>query len=183
MSVTASNLVLGPANLYFGVVGAVEPTDALAVPASGIWTPVGATQNGVSLTVKQAWTQLDVDQIVDIPESRIKSRSLVIATDLAELTLANLTLALNGGTTATAAQTATYTPDSGNSANTPKYSALLIDGIAPNGKTRRIIVRKALSTKDVAFKYEASKQSVYGVEFTAHWVSAGTTPFVIMDAQ
>lgn len=182
MAVTTSNLVLGPANLYFALVGATEPVDAISAPASGIWTPVGSTLNGVSLTVKQSFTALDADQLVDTPESRLKSRSFLVATDLAELTLANLTLALNGGTTTTAAQTSTYSPATGNSAVSPTYAALLIDGIAPGGKTRRIIIRKALSTKDVTFKYEAAKQSVFGVEFTAHWVDSTKTPFVIIDA-
>lgn len=182
MAVTTANLVLGPANIYYGLVGATEPADAVAVPASGSWTPVGGTLNGVSLTVKQSYTPLDIDQIIDVPESRIKSRSFVVATDLAELTLANLQLALNGGTTVSAGAVSTYTPSSGNSAVSPTYAALIIDGIAPNGKARRIIVRKALSTKDVAFKYESAKQSVYGVEFTAHYVNGTTTPFVIIDA-
>lgn len=180
MAVTTSNLVLGPGSISFAPVGTTEPISAVSVPASG-WTNVGATTDGVTLTVNQEFTELEVDQIVDIPESRLVKRSFTVETNLAELTLENLKLALNGGTISSTGGSSTYAPANGNSATSPGYVALLIDGIAPGGKKRRIIVRKALSTDDVEFAYNKEDQSVYSVTFTAHFVSDAVSPFLIID--
>lgn len=180
MAVTTSNLVLGPGSISYGVVGAAEPADAIVAPGVG-WTNVGATTDGVTLTVKQEFTEIAVDQVIDIVESRQTKRSFTVSTNLAELTLDNLKLALNGGVISETTGEATYTPNGGNSGTPSGYVALLIDGIAPSGKARRIIVRKALSTDDVEFAYNKEDQSVYSVTFTAHYVADGTAPFLIID--
>lgn len=182
MATNVSNLVLGTATIYAGAVGATEPVDAVAAPAVA-WTDLGATTDGVTLTVNQEFTELEADQIVDIPGSRLIKRSFTIETNLAELTLDNLKLALNGGTVTTVAGKGTYTPTVVATVNEPVYTALLIDGAAPNGKRRRIIVRKALSTDDIEFAYNKEDQAVYSVSFTAHYVSGTVAPFVVIDEQ
>lgn len=182
MAVTTTNLVLGSARIYSGLVGAVEPVDSLAVPSSAVWTDLGGTKDGVNLTVQQKFANLDVDQIVDLVDQRVTSRGFIVETHAAELTLENLKLAMNGGTVTTLAQVKTFTPDVTNNSTLANYSALIIDGQAPNGKARRIIVRKALVTKDVSFSYKAGDQSVYTLSFEAHYVDGIKSPFVIMDA-
>jgi hypothetical protein len=179
MATTTANLVQGPATLYFGAFGAVEPVDAVAVPASAVWKDAGATKDGVNLTIEQEYVELEVDQLADIPGQRLVKRTITIETNLAENTLENLKNALNGGTT-----TATsYTPGTGAlSGAEPTYSALVIDGVGPSGKNRRIFVRKVLSTDNVEFSYAKGDQSVYAVTFTAHYVSSSIDPFKIIDA-
>lgn len=185
MSTNASNLVLGSANLYVAPFGASEATittlSSLGVAPSGAWTDLGATTDGVTLTVNQEFTELAVDQVVDVVGNRLTKRSFQISTNLAELTLANLQLAMNGGAVATGTGTSTFTPATATNAD-PTYQALIIDGTAPNGKPRRIIVRKALSTDNVEFVYKKDEQSVYSVTFTAHYVSGSTQPFIVVDA-
>lgn len=180
MATNVSNLVLGPASLYWGVVGATEPADAAVAPAVA-WTDLGLTQDGVTLTVDQEFTEIEADQIIDIAGSRLTKRSFTVETNLAELTLDNLKLALNGGTVATVTNTSTYTPTVVASTGEPSYVALMIDGVAPNGKKRRIIIRKALSTGGVEFAYNKEDQAVYSVTFTAHYVSGSVAPFLVMD--
>lgn len=186
MAATVSNLVLGSANLYvasFGVSeAAIVSLSSLSAPVTAPgWTDLGATSDGVTLTVNQEFTELAADQIIDIPGNRLTKRSFQVATNLAELTLANLQLAMNGGSVATAGGTSTFTPAAGSNAE-PAYSALVIDGIAPGGKPRRVIVRKALSTDNVEFVYKKDEQSVFSVTFTAHYVNATTAPFIVVDA-
>lgn len=183
MAVTTTNLIAGPANIYYGVVGATEPTDAITAPASATWTSLGGTKDGVNLTVQQKFVNLDVDQIIDLVEQRQTDRGFLVETHAAELTLENLKLGLNGGTVSTAGQTKTFDPGQIVPGSVPNYAALIIDGLAPNGKARRIIVRKALATKDVQFAYKSGAQSVYTLSFEAHYVSGTTSPFIIMDAQ
>lgn len=179
MATISANLVQGPANLYFGAFGAVEPVDAVVVPASAVWKDAGATKDGVNITIEQEFVQLEVDQLADIPGQRLVKRTIKIETNLAELTLENLKTALNGGTAAATS----YTPGTGVlSGQEPTYSALLIDGVGPSGKNRRIVVRKVLSTDNVEFSYAKGDQSVYAVTFTSHYVSNTILPYSITDA-
>jgi len=184
MSVTTANLVLGPATLYSGAFGATEPADSAVntTPAGSAWTDVGGTNGGLTLTINQTYTELEVDQVVDSVGRRLTKRELDITTELAEPTLNNLSLVLNGGTQATGAGYATYDPITATSATQPTYIALLMDGWAPGGTfKRRAVLRKCLSTAKVAFLYAKDKQNVFGVTWNAHYVSNSITPFHIVD--
>lgn len=185
MSATVSNLVLGSANLYAAPFGTTETglttLSSLSTAPTGGWVDLGASKDGVTLTVNQEFTELEVDQVIDVAGNRLTKRSFQISTNLAELTLANLQLAMNGGATATGTGTATFTPATATNAE-PTYTALVIDGVAPGGKPRRIIVRKALSTDNVEFAYKKDEQAVFSVTFTAHYVSGTVSPFIIVDA-
>ncbi|MGH8571195.1 MAG: hypothetical protein ACREX8_01290, partial [Gammaproteobacteria bacterium] len=126
MAVTATNLILGPGSLYTGVFGVAEPADtAVASPPGAGWTDVGGTSDGVTLTVNQEFTELAVDQIVDVPGRRLTKRDMTIGTNLAEPTLDNLVVAMNGGTTATGAGFKSLEPAFATSATQPTYKAVL----------------------------------------------------------
>ena len=184
MAVTATNLVQGPATLYSGAFGALEPTDATVntTPPASSWTDVGGTDGGVKLTIAQSYTELDVDQIVDRVGSRLTKRDFTVETSMAEPTLANLSLALNGGTSASAAGYASFEPSFASSATQPTYKALLFDGWAPGGTfNRRVIVRKALSTDAIDLDYTKEKKTMYSVKFSGHYVSASIAPIHVVD--
>ncbi|MEU6365770.1 hypothetical protein ABZ876_08435 [Streptomyces sp. NPDC046931] len=185
MAVTATNLVQGPATLYSGAFGATEPADAAVntAPPASSWTDVGGTDGGVKLTIDQSYVELEVDQIVDRVGSRLTKRNFTVETSMAEPTLANLSLALNGGTSASAAGYASFEPSFASSATQPTYKALLFDGWAPgtSGFIRRVIVRKALSTDAVDLDYTKDKKTMYGVKFSGHYVSASIAPIHIVD--
>lgn len=184
MSVTATNLVQGPATLYTGAFGATEPADAAVntTPPASSWTDVGGTQGGLKLSIDQNYTELEVDQIVDRVGSRLTKREFTVETAMAEVTLTNLSLALNGGTSASAAGYASFEPSFASSATQPTYKALLFDGWAPGGTfNRRVIVRKALSTDTTELDYTKDKQTLFGVKFSGHYVSASIAPIHIVD--
>jgi hypothetical protein len=183
MSVTTTNLIMGPATLYSGAFGATEPADAAvnATPAVSAWTDTGGTNGGVKLTVDQKYTELTVDQIVDRVGSRLTNREFTVETDLAEATLTNLSLALNGGTAATGSGFASFEPNYASSASQPTYVAVLLDGYAPSSLRRRVIVRKALSTAKVESSYTKDKQTFIPVTFTGHYVSSSIAPIHVVD--
>jgi len=184
MAVVATNLVQGPATLYSGAFGATEPADTAvnATPPSSSWTDVGGTQDGLKLTIDQSYAELEVDQVVDRVGSRLTKRDFTLETSMAEPTLANLSLALNGGTSASGAGWASFEPAFASSATQPTYKALLFDGWAPGGAfNRRCVVRKALSTDAVEIGYTKDKQTLYGVKFNGHYVSASIAPIHITD--
>jgi hypothetical protein len=182
ISVTASNLTLGPGTLFHGLETAADPADLNTDPAAPDFTDVGGTSDGVTLSIEQEYTELTVDQIVDRVGSRLTSRTMTIATNLAEPTLENLSLVLNGGGTVTpGAGSKTFEPSNDTSATQPTYCKLVFDGIAPGGGRRRVIGRRMLSTESVEFAYSKDEQTVFSVTFTGHFVSASVPPFAVID--
>lgn len=184
-NVTATDLTQGPGMLFTAAFGATEPADSTvntALPAS-TWTAVGGTQDGLKLTVDQAWAELEVDQLVTTSGRRMTKQDYMVETTLAEPTLENLALALNGGTTVTSSGYSTWEPDyNATSATQPTYKALALDGWAPGGNyTRRVYVRKAISTDGIEVAYTKEKQTVFSVKFGAHWVSDSIAPIHIVD--
>jgi hypothetical protein len=188
MSVTGTNLIQGPGELYTGDFGAAEPADSAVntSPSASVWTDVGATKDGVTLNVTQEYAELEVDQLVDVPERRLTKRDFQVMTNMAEPTLENLALALNGGTVTSSSAYKTYDPDDASSATQPTYKALLFRGYAPRtalGATmrRNVIVRKVLSIQGVEAPYKKDDQTLFPVTFGAHWVSSSVKPFRIID--
>lgn len=185
MAVVTTNLVQGPATLYTGAFGATEPADSAVntTPQASAWTDLGGTQDGVKLAVNQTYGELDVDQITVRVGSRLTKVDFTIETTLAEATLTNLSLVLNGGTSASGSGWASYEPLVTSSATQPNYIALLFDGWAPGASPfrRRIIGRKMLSTDNIEVAYTKDKQTVYSAKWAGHYVSSAIAPFHVAD--
>lgn len=177
MSVSTTNLIQGPATLYTGLVGATEPIDTAlnTAPATG-WTDMGGTTGGVTLTVGTTLTMLDVDQILDPVGDVITARSIQLATSLAEATLLNLARSMNLADAAVVAGTTpvglTLEPVGDVTSFTPVYRAFILDGIAPGGFRRRVIIRKAIQTAASALPHSPTAQTVIPVTFRATYVSS-----------
>lgn len=177
MPVTSTNLIQGPATLYTGIFGATEPATIATTPATG-WTDVGGTKDGVELGIADEYAVLDVDQIIYEIARRRTKRVVTVKTSLAEATLANLALSVAN----TAPVANVLTADDTVTAFAPAYGAVLLDGIAPGGFRRRVIVRKTLPTDSVGIAYKKDGQTLIPVTWTGHWVSTSIPPFKIEDA-
>jgi len=133
--------------------------------------------------VDNTYTQQNVDQLVDPVGARLTKRAISVTTQLAEATLQNLSLALNG--------LLTISPQSGystamlqttTSATQPEYTSLIIDGWAPTTGTtetscrRRAILYKGLTQSKISMEYDMQKNAVYSVVWTAYWVSPSISP-------
>lgn len=186
MAVTTTNLAMGPGDLYIGAFGAAEPADTTiglgGAPLLTDWTPVGGTLGGISMTITQTFKELEVDQLVETPERRVTKREASFKTQLAEVTFANLTLALNSGTTTTATGIDTYVPSNVNSGSAPNYKAAIFDGFGGAGARRRVILRKVLSTENVDIAASKDGQTAYPVTFSSHYVSASIPSYKIVQA-
>ena len=194
MAVTASNLVLGPASMYVAPFGTAEPTDASVTPngyltpPGGAWVDVGGTEGGVSFEADTKYTDLAVDQIIMNVGARLTELSMMVTTKLSEVTLGNLTTALNSITSSgsgTGYSTTDITVTS--AASQPTYAAIIIHGWAPLLSTgapalRRITIRKVLSQAKVALMYDKKTQASYSTTFNAFFVSNSINPVHIVDA-
>jgi len=187
MAVTVTNLTLGPGELFRGEFGAAEPTDTeintdmSAVASAADWADMGGTQGGITLELNQEYTELEVDQVVDIPGRRLTKREFKINSNLAEPTLENFQLAANGGTITEAAGSRAYEPSMDDSGDTPTYSALVFDGYGPNSLKRRVIARRVLNVASVGQEYMKDSQTLFPVEFSCHYVTKAIRPFRYID--
>lgn len=183
MSVTVTDLTQGPATLYRGVFGATEPLESAvnATPAASAWTDLGGTVDGAKLVIKQNYSMLKVDQLVDVPGSRLDTREITIETQMAEPTLENLQYSLNGGTISTGAGWEAYEPIDSDAATQPTYSALLLHGWV--GTLRRMVVlRRVLSVEGNELEYKKDGQTMFKVKIQAFYVSPSIRPFRVVDA-
>ena len=183
MTVTASNFLAGPGELFIAAFGATEPADSdvsETFAASG-WTSLGGTQDGVTFAHEREFFELECDQIVEVPESRETKRVTTVKTNLAEVTLDNLRYTLNGGTVAASASYSTYEPDDSGASSAPTYWALCFVGKSPGGLNRRIFVRKTLSVESVESAYKKGEQTLYPVTWKCHYVSPNIKPWRYVD--
>lgn len=188
MSVNVLNLAQGPGALYIGDFGATEPADAAinSAPAASAWDDAGGTLGGTTVTINQEFSELMVDQIVDVVGRRLTKRDTQIQTQMAEVTLENLQRAANDGAIATGGNWAKFAPSNVSAATQPTYRALLFDAYAPgsNGPTilrRRIIARKVLAIANIGAPHAKDAQTVFPVTWGTHYVSDVIEPYVVVD--
>jgi len=172
MSGNPNNVVSGAGKLYVAVLGAVEPTDAsmspYTPPDSTVWTDVGDTTGGIVWEDDLPSTDLTVDQRLRPIGARYTSGTwaTTITVTMAEATLANFALALNGLVTSTTGTGwSKQEPIVGGLPPVPTYIAVMTDGSAPGGFKRRLIGRKALSKPKVQ-KTFAQDGKISGVQAT-----------------
>jgi len=183
MTITPYNLVQGPSDLYIAPFGSAEPTDANATVNAGlpggVWIGVGGTDADVTMEIDVTIDDLKVDQLIDPVGGRVTDRQITLKTALREVTLANMTNAVNSMVTTTVnASYSTQDPITASNATQPSYSALIFDTWAPTLSTgqparRRVIIRKVLSMPKVQLIGGKGKNALYDCTWKAYYVSAG----------
>jgi hypothetical protein len=181
----AQNLVMGPGTLYLADFDAAEPADAdvASPPSSAVWYNVGGTLGGITVNFNQTYTNLAMDQVVDVAGRRLTERDVQFQTQMAENTFESLRYALNDGEITTGSGFRVYEPAFTDSATQPSYRALILDGWAPGAaqQRRRFVARRVLSIAAVGIPYSKDGQAVIPVTFGAHYVNANTVPYRVID--
>lgn len=174
MTVTVTNLLAGPAtSVWVGDSGVTEPATIDAAPGVG-FRDVGGTTGGLRLISDREFFRLEVDQVPGRVGSEQTNEDFSVQTSLAEATLENYALVTNAKDTdvdTTVAGEKRLGLGKADLGAAPNYRCLIIDGRAPNGKKRRVIVRRVLSTASVETPMQRGGQTVYPVTWTAHYVS------------
>lgn len=180
MPVTTTNLTAGAGTIYRGAFGSTEPTGS-AAPAAP-FADLGATTDGVTVSVSVDFLELEVDQLIETPERRVTKRETQIATNLAETTLDNMAFTNNVDAPAAAvAGVRTLELPGDLSGYRPTYASLIFDGPGVAGGVSRVIGRKMLSTEGTEFAYQKDSERVYSVTWTAHYVSPAVKSVRYMD--
>lgn len=185
------NTVRGPANIWVAALGTTEPAQTNAAliqdPGAG-WSFMGATQGGCTWEDDQTVTGTRVDQAIDEIGGNVTARKIMVTFSVAEATLANLYLALNRfGSLTVGTGINVYTPGQPSGGSIPGYSAILVDGFAPQltgggGARRRAIFRKLLNTSGkVGMDNDPTKNGLVAFAMQGYMVSPTIDPYVTMD--
>lgn len=187
MAVTTTNLIQGPANLWIAPFGSAEPLDtAILTTPTTPWIDLGGTQDGVEVSIEVSTSDLDADQVLDVPGTTITGRKITVGTNLAEPTLLNFARFMNVADTLVTAGTGnvanTFEPSSSILGFQPVYRALLLDGIAPGGFRRRIVFRRTVQSGTAKMAYKKGDQTLVPMEWTAYFVSSSIGPIRVSDS-
>ena len=184
MAGTPTNVFGGPVEVFVGPVGATEPSADTLDTLDVAWKPTGFTTGGVRQNVSAEYATYEVDQVTMPVGHRIRSRSITVATTLAEATLDNMALAQ--------AQAASQVTTSGTGKSyemaaddvtaSPDYSAVLLRGPGPNGRTRVAVYRKCLPTESVQTESNKTDATGVPVTWTACYVSESIRPFRVIES-
>lgn len=170
MTVTVTNALLGPVEVWHGATGATEPVDAATAPGVG-WTDLGGTNGGATLTFMQGFSNIEFDQITMPAGSRRSSQGATVQANLAEITLDNLRVALNDLAVPTDPTELEFGGEDITN-DEPDYAAILLRGSAPGGGPRMWVVRRTLSTENIGTAYQKDGQTLVPVTWTAYYVSS-----------
>jgi len=189
MSLTVTNLIQGPARMYYGDVGASEPLASAAMnttPPTSSWNEFGFTTDGIAVAVEMDWEEMTADQVPDVLGYRMSKRAAKVTTTVSEPTLDNLKIIMNGGTITSGSGVRQYTPDNSDTAYRPTPKAILVDGDAPDSaagarKRRRVIIRKAVNIGNIEEARKKDEKAGYEVELAGLYVSDTIEPFIYND--
>lgn len=101
------NFIRGAARLMYATISQAFPASIAEIinlstlAAMAGWNDLGATKTGVQVTVNNSEETFDVDQILGDIDSRPSAWDVQVTSQLAEMSLARLQLAWEGGTIAT----------------------------------------------------------------------------------
>jgi hypothetical protein len=178
MGVTVTNLLQGPAEMFVGAFGALEPTAPGDELDPAIWRDLGGTNDGVAVAIETTWAELSVDQVLDIPHQTPTKRVATLKTNLAEPTLANWAVAQN----APEPVDGRFEPATDGSEFVTLYRSVLLRGAADStGAPRLVIVRRAIQIDATESSYKKDGQTLLPVNFASHWVSRSVAPYAIIE--
>lgn len=183
MTITTSNMMIGPGRLRYATFG----TDDTAIIAGGStpvwtnWSDAGSTDGGCSMSIAKTYANHTIDQTADWVASTITERHATLQTSVVESgDLSKLNLVNNGGVNASPnASWTSYTPNTDLIATQETYIALAVEAKTLAGKSRIIVIRKALNVDSVAFDFKKDAKTMYALSIAGHFVSDALAPFVV----
>jgi hypothetical protein len=194
VNVDDNNFIRGAARLLWAGTTVAFPTtiadiiNVCTYDAMTGWNDLGATKTGITVTYNNDEETFDIDQIIGDIDSRPTTQDVSVATALAEMTLARLQIAWEGGTITSVtsggqseSQMGVGTP----ATYTKRRLAVLFQ--KANGKIRAHVFRKVQRSPveaAIAFNKTGEQQSV-PIRFRAladtSITSVDTRYFLIMD--
>ncbi|WP_027947218.1 hypothetical protein [Amycolatopsis taiwanensis] len=170
-----AKVLVGQAAMYLQPYNAASPATLpedivpLGTPWGGLWTPPGATMDGLSFDVKRTPQDITIEEQMTPVDQRTKSMDFTANFELAQDTLETMLWAYGGGTIVSTAA----------SSGVPGTSVLTIsdemdnfafgfEGVNEAGFWRRILLQPVKSVGNAKTQYRrANNQRTYAISLTA----------------
>lgn len=124
---------------------------------------LGSTQGGVTVTVKDTFLDISPDQVIGVIKKVITKRVVTVDVTMEEMTLANLKIAWNLGSTITTG-TGTSTLGVGMDKSSVEHTLTFV-GPGPQGATRTFAINRAIGYSASALNMQKDKDTVNKVTF------------------
>lgn len=184
MGVDVTKILAGPVDVFAAPVGTAEPdlSDFLTFDwVNEGWRDCGGSNGGVKMTIAQSFGKVTADQVVDILGSLASERSVTCELSLLESTMDNWKMANNGGNVVTGVNGSSFEPITNTVVTPPEYQAMGLRGTSSmNGKRAVLVLRRTLTTSDVAWTHVKDNAVMFGITKTSHYVSASVGPFIFL---
>lgn len=176
MGTTTGSIVetqIGAGRFLIAPVGAVEPTDVTTAWDAG-WTELGLTTEGGSNKYELTIEDVMVEEILDPVRGITTKRLASVIFTLAQVTMTNLSRAMNGGDVETATGITTFEPPE---MGGEVYHAI---GWESNDNTERWVWRRCLQAGSIETKRRNKTADLAAIpcEFHAYGVD-GQQPFKV----
>lgn len=170
---------VGPGTLYFGPVGAAEPTD-LTTPwatVDPLWVPVGYTEEGHSATMTPTVEAIEVAEELTPVRYEETKREVGLGFAAAQMTVENIQKALNGGTITTGVGIVTFEPP-----ELGVVTRIAIGWESQDGEERWVF-RKCLQSGAVEIaRRKAPAKATVPMQFNCEKPAANVQPFMAIFA-
>jgi hypothetical protein len=169
-----SKVLVGLASMYLMPYDASSPatlpadTVPLGTAWGGLWTPVGATTDGLSFEVKRTPQDITIEEQMTSVDQRTKSMDFTANLELSEDTLQTMLWAYGGGTiVSTAASTGVPGISTLTISDEMDNFAFGFEGQNDAGFWRRVLVQPVKSTGNAKTAYRrANNQRSYAISLT-----------------
>ncbi len=167
-------LSLGPGFLYLAPIGTTEPVDvATSIAAvSAAWVLMGYTDVGSEFHYQTQTTTVDVAEVLDPLSYQPTSRAGTVQFSLAQITIANLKAAFNGGVVSSGTGVTFYEPPD---LGTEVRAMLLFES---EDHTERWVWRQCFQSGDVAIvRAKGGAKAVIPCVFNLELPATGLRPW------
>ncbi len=178
MAINTGNVMVGVAQLYVAPFGQATPGEPEPMVANSVllgtawggnWVAMGATEQGVKVTVAPKTTDILVEEQMTPALVTVDSMDISVATTFSEDTLANMKIAYGGGAITTVAP-GVGVPGTSELALADSLELLSVgfEGVNPFGFYRRYYLPKVVSVASVDTSYRrAAAARLYPVNLRA----------------
>lgn len=170
---TAANVLTGPAKMYTQVYNSALPptvpadTAALGAAWAAPWTPIGATEGGVTFSFKRSTDKITIDEQVTPVDERTKEVTFTMDVELSEDSINSMVLAYGGGGVTTIPASSGVAGVKVLQISTDlTYFSFGFEGVNAFGQPRRVMVPISVSVGSAKTVYQRSKkQRTYATSF------------------
>ncbi len=189
-AIVTPQLLNEPGVLYYAPLGTAIPAETVAVGGQAYtnnwdspWKPLGATVEGMNFTYSTTVEEIRVAEIFDAIKQVTTERGGSMAFALTSITMANVQIALNGGTVTTTAATTSSGQSQRLAPPKPGNEVRRMIGWESTDSSTRLVLTQVLNAGELSLAARRGTDiTSIPCEFRMEIPQSGSDPWVLMTA-